>query len=145
MEKTVVQKYGGSSLATEAKVLAVAAKILAARKAGYSPVAVVSAQGDETDELLARARSISPRPAARELDALLAVGEQKSSALLAIALTELGGKAISLTGSQGGAKLVGLSALMTTTVPFMAETIAALKKEAPHCQVMVGGAVLTPQ
>ncbi len=102
MEKTVVQKYGGSSLATEAKVLAVAAKILAARKAGYSPVAVVSAQGDETDELLARARSISPRPAARELDALLAVGEQKSSALLAIALCKLGLQALSLTGGQAG-------------------------------------------
>ena len=102
MKNWVVQKYGGSSLSTLAKAKSVAKKVLAAKEAGYNPVVVVSAWGKETDELLALAHEISPRPPLRELDALLAVGEQKSSALLAMVLNELGQKSVSLTGGQAG-------------------------------------------
>lgn len=107
MRDLVVQKYGGSSLATRAKVMAVARKVLAAKSRGRSPVVVVSAQGKETDRLLARAQAFSSHPNQRELAALLATGEQQSSALLAIAISELGQKAISLTAAQAGINASG--------------------------------------
>lgn len=102
MKNLIVHKYGGSSLSTLAKVQAVAQKIVAAKSRGQDLVVVVSAQGRETDELLCLAHHLSPRPDTQALDALLAVGEQKSSALLAIALKELGQEAVSLTGGQAG-------------------------------------------
>lgn len=105
--KFVVHKYGGSSLSTSAKVLAIAKKIARAKDAGDWPVVVVSAQGGETDALVTLAHEISPQPTPRELDALLAVGEQKSSALLAMALNDLGQKAVSLTGAQAGISTEG--------------------------------------
>ena len=98
----VVQKYGGSSVATPEKILAVAARIMQTRAAGHDVCVVVSATGDTTDELLAKARQLSPNPARRELDMLLSAGERIAMALLSIAIRELGGDAISFTGSQSG-------------------------------------------
>lgn len=96
----IVQKYGGSSVATTEKLRHVAQRVAATRRKGAEMVVVVSAPGDMTDDLMARAREISPQPPARELDMLLAVGEQVSISLLSMALQALGEQAISLTGSQ---------------------------------------------
>jgi len=98
---TVVQKYGGSSVATAEKIAAVARRI-AARSETASMVVVVSAMGDTTDELIGLAKQLSLSPDDREMDKLLATGEQASSALMAMALHELGRKAVSLTGGQAG-------------------------------------------
>jgi aspartate kinase len=102
MNPIVVHKYGGSSLATTEKVQAVARRIADTVDEGYRVVAVVSAMGGSTDELLARAKELSENPNRRELDMLLSVGERVSTALLAIALDELGLAAVSFTGSQAG-------------------------------------------
>jgi aspartate kinase len=96
----IVQKYGGSSVATTEKLRHVAQRVAATRRGGASMVVVVSAPGGMTDELIARAHEISPQPPARELDMLMAVGEQVSIALLSMALQAVGEPAISLTGSQ---------------------------------------------
>ena len=98
----VVQKYGGSSVADADKIRAVAARVMQTKAQGYDVVVVVSAMGDTTDDLLARAKEISPNPDRRELDMLLTTGERISMALLSIAIRELGGDAISFTGSQCG-------------------------------------------
>ena len=98
----VVQKFGGSSLATADKVLSAARRALAEFEAGNQVVMVCSAQGRMTDELVARAQEIHPEPSRREMDMLTAVGEQMSIALMAIALHSLGSEAISLTGPQAG-------------------------------------------
>jgi aspartate kinase len=100
--KPLVQKYGGTSVATTARIEAVAARIVAAQSAGHPMVVVVSAMGDTTDELLALARQITAAPPARELDMLLTAGERISMALLSIALQARGRPAISFTGSQSG-------------------------------------------
>jgi aspartate kinase len=97
----VVQKYGGSSVATTEKIANVAKRI-AKRAQTAKVVVVVSAMGDTTDDLISMAKSLSASPNDRELDKLLATGEQASSALMAIALHELGLKAVSLTGGQAG-------------------------------------------
>ncbi len=96
----IVQKYGGSSVATTERLRHVAHRIVGTRKAGHDMVVVVSAPGEMTDDLIARAREIAPQPPARELDMLMAVGEQVSIALLSMAVQALGEQAISLTGSQ---------------------------------------------
>lgn len=101
-ERIVVQKYGGSSVATVEKLKAVAKKIVATRREGFGVVAVVSAMGDTTDELLSLARQVTADPSKRELDMLLSVGERTSMALLSIAIHDLGESAISFTGSQVG-------------------------------------------
>lgn len=98
----VVQKYGGSSVADVQKLRAVARRVMSTRQQGHDVVVVVSAMGDTTDELLALAKQISPNPDRRELDMLLSAGERISMALLSIAIRELGGDAISFTGSQSG-------------------------------------------
>jgi aspartate kinase len=98
----VVQKFGGSSLATPEKVLNAARRAVSEYSAGNQVVMVVSAQGDHTDELIAMAEQIHEDPAPREMDMLLAVGEQRSMALMAIAIHTLGLGAISLTGAQAG-------------------------------------------
>jgi len=98
----IVQKYGGSSVATIEKIIRVAERIKRPAKGGHEMVVVVSAMGDTTDELLGMAKSISLNPDKRELDMLLTTGEQVSSALLAMALRETGEKAVSLTGWQAG-------------------------------------------
>jgi aspartate kinase len=99
---TVVQKYGGSSVADVDKVRQVAARVAAARREGRDVCVVVSAMGKTTDELLALAKRVSPNPARRELDMLLTAGERISMALLAMALEDLGVPAVSFTGSQAG-------------------------------------------
>jgi len=98
----VVQKYGGSSVADAERIRAVAERVMRTKQAGHDVVVVVSAMGDTTDELLALARKISAAPDRRELDMLLSAGERISMALLSMAIRELGGDAISFTGSQSG-------------------------------------------
>jgi aspartate kinase len=99
---TVVMKFGGTSVADTERLKAVAARLVAAREAGNRVVAVLSAMGDTTDDLLRLANEISPHPVARELDMLISVGERVSCALAAMAIHDLGHEAISLTGSQAG-------------------------------------------
>ena len=96
-----VQKYGGSSVASTEKICNVAKRIKKAAESSHV-VVVVSAMGDATDELIAMAKAISKVPDERELDKLLATGEQASSALLTMALHEIGVEAVSLTGGQAG-------------------------------------------
>jgi len=98
----VVQKYGGSSVADVNKIRQVAERVMRTKRAGHDVVVVVSAMGHTTDELLALAKQVSPNPDRRELDMLLTTGERVSMALLSIAIRELGGEAISFTGSQSG-------------------------------------------
>ena len=98
----VVQKFGGSSVATPEKYRRVARRIAWKKKQGNDMVVVVSAPGDMTDELIERARAITERPSPREMDVLMATGEQISIALLTMALHELGVDAVSLTGPQAG-------------------------------------------
>jgi aspartate kinase len=104
MGKLIVQKYGGSSLATAERIKAVACRIAAAREAGNDVVVVASAMGDTTDELIALAHQVTKRPPERELDLLLHTGEVVSCALLAMALRDLGHEAVALTGFQAGIK-----------------------------------------
>src|SRR3954468_11183838 len=99
---TVVQKYGGSSLADAEAVKRVAHRIVQAKKQGHDVVVAVSAMGDSTDELLDLANEVSPLPPARELDMLLTAGERISMAVLAMAIQLLGYEARSFTGSQAG-------------------------------------------
>ena len=96
-----VQKYGGSSVASTEKICNVAKRIKKTAQTSRV-VVVVSAMGDATDELIAMAKAISRLPEERELDKLLATGEQASSALLTMALHEIGVEAVSLTGGQAG-------------------------------------------
>lgn len=98
----VVQKYGGSSVADPDKVRAVAKRVMRTRDLGHQVVVVVSAMGDTTDHLLELAKKVSANPERRELDLLLSVGERISMALLSMAIRDLGGSAISFTGSQAG-------------------------------------------
>ena len=102
--KLFVQKYGGSSVGSVERIAAVVARIARDRAAGRDVVAVVSAMGDTTDDLLALASSVTggALPNAREQDALLATGEIQSAALLAMALIARGTDAISLSGAQAG-------------------------------------------
>ncbi len=98
----VVQKYGGSSVATAERILHVADRIIRRRQTGDRVVAVVSAMGDTTDDLLQLAASVSSDPDPRELDMLLSTGEQVAVALLAMALRSKGQEAVGLTGQQAG-------------------------------------------
>ena len=100
--ETVVMKFGGSSVGDPDKLKTVARRLVAAREAGVGVVAVLSAMGKTTDDLLALARQIAEHPDPRELDMLVSVGERISCALAAMAIHDLGHEAISLTGSQAG-------------------------------------------
>jgi aspartate kinase len=102
IKNIIVQKFGGSSVATIEKIKHVAAHVAATANQGNAVVVAISAMGDQTDDLIAMAHQISARPPQRELDMLVTVGERISMALLSIALYELGVKAVSLTGSQSG-------------------------------------------
>jgi aspartate kinase len=99
---TIVMKFGGTSVGDPQKLKDVAARIVAAHRQGTRVVAVLSAMGDTTDELVRLAYEISPSPEPRELDMLISVGERISCALAAMAIHDLGDEAISLTGSQAG-------------------------------------------
>jgi aspartate kinase len=98
----VVMKFGGSSVAGAEQIVRAARRVVAAREAGNRVVAVLSARGKTTDELVAQALEISDRPDSREMDMLLSTGERISCALCAMAIHDMGHKAISLTGSQAG-------------------------------------------
>jgi aspartate kinase len=100
--KTVVMKFGGTSVAGAEQIKRAARRIVAAREAGNRAVAVLSARGKTTDDLVAQALEISDRPDSREMDMLLSTGERISCALCAMAIHDMGHKAISLTGSQAG-------------------------------------------
>jgi len=98
----VVTKFGGTSVGTTERILNVARRLIARKEAGDRVVAVVSAMGDVTDELVELAAEICPEPPEREMDMLLATGEQVTIALLAMAIHSLGHEAISFTGPQVG-------------------------------------------
>ena len=98
----VVQKYGGSSLATPELIKSVADRIRSAHDSEGNVVATVSAMGDSTDKLLSIASEVSEMPDLRELDVLLSTGELQSCALVAMALKSMGKKAVSLSGAQAG-------------------------------------------
>ena len=98
----IVQKYGGTSVADPDRMRNVARHIAATREQGHSVVAVVSAMGKATDNLVELARQVSNNPHGREMDMLLTTGERISSALLCMALLDLGCDALSFTGSQVG-------------------------------------------
>jgi aspartate kinase len=99
---TVVMKFGGTSVANPEKIRRVAERLVDAAERGQRVVGVVSAMGRHTDELSDLARQVSTRPNPRELDMLISVGERISCALVAMAISDLGRSAISLTGSQAG-------------------------------------------
>jgi aspartate kinase len=100
----IVQKFGGSSVADADRIRNCARRIVAAKRAGHKVVAVVSARGDKTDDLIELAKAITDNPPPREMDMLLATGEQEAVALMAMAVREMGEDAISLTGYQMGIK-----------------------------------------
>ena len=97
-----VQKFGGAGLSSIEKVKTVAAHLRQLHTAGNRVIAVVSAMGEATNELIEKAYEISPHPDRRELDMLISTGERVSMALLTMALKDLGCDALSLTGSQAG-------------------------------------------
>ena len=98
----IVMKFGGSSVATSEKMKRVAERIISTKRKGNKVVVVVSARGDVTDDLITLANEITDNPNEREMDMLLATGEQVSIALLSMAINHMGAKAISLTGPQAG-------------------------------------------
>ena len=100
--RLVVQKYGGTSVGDAERIRNVAQRLIETQREGCRVVAVISAMAGATDNLIKLAHAMSPRPSARELDILLATGEHAASALTAMAVNALGGKAISLTGAQAG-------------------------------------------
>jgi aspartate kinase len=102
MPETVVMKFGGTSVADAERVKRAARRIVATRQSGKRVVAVISARGSTTDELTDMAFEVSPDPDPREMDMLLSTGERISCALCAMAIHDLGLRAISLTGSQAG-------------------------------------------
>ena len=104
----IVQKYGGSSLANAARVHAAARRVTGLAQQGAQVIVVVSAQGDTTDELITKAEFVNLRGASREMDMCLAVGEQLSAALMAMAIGALGYPAVSLTGWQAGIETDGV-------------------------------------
>src|SRR3979411_692226 len=107
----IVQKYGGGCLETPAKIRAVASSLADLHSRGHRVVAIVSAMGKTTDELVEMAYQLSPHPNRRELDMLLTTGERISMSLMSMALSDLGVPAISFTGSQAG--------VMARRIPFL--------------------------
>lgn len=104
----IVQKYGGTSVGNTERIRNVARRVLEMQQAGHQVIAVVSAMSGVTDGLIKLAKEVNPEPSERELDVLLATGEQTTIALLAMALHALGAKAVSLTGAQAGIITDGL-------------------------------------
>jgi len=98
----IVQKFGGTSVGTTEKIRNVARRVLETQRENHSVVVVVSAMSGVTDSLIRLAGEVSERPTEREMDVLLSTGEQTTTALTAMAINALGGKAISLTGAQAG-------------------------------------------
>jgi aspartate kinase len=129
----VVQKYGGSSVATAEHIRAVAKRVERARGSGLDLVVVVSAMGKTTDRLLELASEVSREPSAREIDQLLATGEEQSVALLAMALHDRGVAAVSLTGPQAG---------MTVTGRYGSGVISGIRPERIHGLLEEGQVVI---
>jgi aspartate kinase len=100
--RLIVQKYGGTSVGTPERICRAARRIIETQRKGCRVVAVVSAMAGVTDQLIKLAKAVSPQPTQRELDLLLATGENAAAALTAMAVNALGGTAISLTGAQAG-------------------------------------------
>ena len=98
----IVQKFGGSSLADFERLRRAAGLVLEAWRRGCRPLVVVSAAGDSTDEMIEQVQKLTPHPSPREMDALLATGEQRSAALMAILLNALGAPSRSFSGWQAG-------------------------------------------
>ena len=98
----IVQKYGGSSVANAERVFNVAKRIMRTRMEGNDVVVVLSAQGKTTDGLIAKAKEVNAKPSRREMDMLLSTGEQQSVALMAMAISAIGGRAVSLNAAQVG-------------------------------------------
>lgn len=98
----IVQKYGGTSVGTPERIMNVAQRIIDTKEKGNSVITVVSAMGDSTDDLLDLAGQITKNPPSREMDMLLATGEQVTIALLSMAIKEKGYNVVSLTGGQAG-------------------------------------------
>jgi len=99
---TVVMKFGGTSVADADRIRSAARRIVAAKEEGKRVVAVLSARGQTTDELISMAYEVTPRPHPREMDMLLSTGERISCALASMVINDLGHEAVSLTGSQAG-------------------------------------------
>lgn len=106
--KTIVRKYGGTAVETIEKMQSIAESIIRKKQEGYNIVIVVSAMGKTTNQLVEMARSISDTPCKRELDVLMATGEQVSISLLSMILKEKGYDSISLTGFQAGIRTKGI-------------------------------------
>lgn len=102
MKKILVQKYGGVTVADPEKIKSAAQSIFQLSRSGYQVIVVVSAMGKTTNELITLAQKVSEHPDPREMDMLLSTGERISMALLSMAIHDLGGSAISFTGSQAG-------------------------------------------
>ena len=100
----IVQKYGGSSVATAEKIKSIALRVGKVHDSGDQVLVVVSAMGDTTDDLIKLASQVTSDPHPREMDVLLSTGELVTSTLLAMALREIGYKSISLSGAQAGIK-----------------------------------------
>ena len=100
--RLVVQKYGGTSVGSAERIRSVAQRLIETQKEGCRVVAIVSAMAGVTDELIKLAQSMSPQPTKREMDVLLATGERAASALTAMAVNALGGRAVSLSGADAG-------------------------------------------
>ena len=104
----IVQKYGGTSLGDEEKVMAAARRAVGLARQGARVVMVVSAQGDMTDVMIRKASAVNRRGSAREMDAYLSAGEQMSASLMAMAVGSLGYPAVSMTGWQAGIHTDGI-------------------------------------
>ena len=100
--RLIVQKYGGTSVGTPERIRNVAQRLVETQRDGCRVVAVISAMAGVTDDLIKLSREVSPHPTERELDVLLATGEQAAIALIAMAVNALGGRAISLSGAEAG-------------------------------------------
>ena len=129
----IVQKFGGTSVADSNKIKNVAEIILKTKKQGHDVVAVVSAQGDLTDELINKAKNINCNPPKRELASLVSVGEQISASLVAMAIEKLNQPAISLTGWQAGLK----TELSHCNSKVVSVNVARIKKELSDGKIVV--------
>ncbi len=127
----IVQKYGGTSVGNPERIKNVARRVYETQQAGNKVVAVVSAMSGVTDSLIKLAKEVHPEPNEREMDMLLATGEQTTIALLAMALHGLGAKAVSLTGAQAGIVTDGVhtKAKIANITP---ETRARIARRRPH-------------
>ncbi|MEI6714576.1 MAG: aspartate kinase [Verrucomicrobiota bacterium] len=129
----IVQKYGGTSVGNPERIQNVARRVIATQAEGHQVVVVVSAMSGVTDGLIKLAREVSPSPTEREMDVLLATGEQTTIALTAMAIQGLGHKAVSLTGAQAG--------IITSEVHTKAK-IATISPERVHAELNAGNIVI---